>query len=44
LEKWTVSIGQASIPKRWRANKAAELPTWPQVTADWIDRTAMAKQ
>src|SRR6476661_1637141 len=38
LEKTTVSTGHTSCPSRWRGKVAAELPTWPYATNDWIDK------
>src|SRR5690625_249048 len=38
LENATVLTGHTSIPSRCSGNTAALLPTWPYVTADWIDK------
>jgi hypothetical protein len=38
LEKFTVYTGSTSTPMRCSGNTAAELPTWPYATADWMER------
>ncbi len=30
--------GHTSTPRRWSGKTAAELPTWPYATEDWMDR------
>jgi hypothetical protein len=39
FENATVLSDQVSIPNRCNANRAAQLPTVPQATQDWIERT-----
>src|SRR5690625_1030161 len=41
MEKLTVCTGHTSWPIRCSGKTAAELPTWPNVTCDWIDRIFM---
>src|SRR5213076_904641 len=38
LEKTTVGTAHTSWPSRCNGKVAAELPTWPYATNDWIDR------
>ncbi|GLY15029.1 hypothetical protein Kisp01_20440 [Kineosporia sp. NBRC 101677] len=39
LEKFTVCTGTTSTPMRCSGKTAAELPTCPWATADWMDKT-----
>ena len=42
LEKTTVGTAHTSWPSRCNGKVAAELPTWPYATNDWIDRKRIA--
>ena len=39
FENATVFNDQVSMPSRCNGNNAAQLPTLPHATQDWIDRT-----
>src|ERR1700757_4799441 len=39
FENATVLSDHVSHPRRWSGKRAAVLPTFPQATQDWIERT-----